>query len=344
MVVAKGISRQTYVDLWKEHQNFAEVARILGVNRKTVEDHVKRWLAENKIEANYDTEVDAKTPKQAWDEHTPVFERRISALMKKRWPKIQRTSAGAYVIFHATDEHLDDDACPLKIIEDDIKASHGMGAIMAHGGDLLNNWPMAGRLAKLWAEQTATRPDGLLRAQHFIDLFKPDVWTQGNHEAFNPYLDDLFKTWLSKKTIIGDWSATFQVISPGGRTLRAILSHKFQKGGSWFHKTHGHIREMLEGEPADLLMDGHLHSDGVLDHTLPERQHAALCVASSGYKVADKFAHTISKGGNMPKLRGRAHWIVVDPQADFDANFCSAFKDPLQAEAYLNGLQNLRAA
>ena len=96
-------------------------------------------------------------------------------------------------------------------------------------------------------------------------------------------------------------------------------------------------------EEADLLMDGHLHSDGVLDHTLPERGHSALCVASAGYKVVDKYAARISRGGKMPKLRGRAHWIVCDPYADKEASLCTAFKCPDQAEAYFNGLQNLRA-
>ena len=125
--------------------------------------------------------------------------------------------------------------------------------------------------------------------------------------------------------------------------MRAILSHKFQKGSSWFHKLHGAIREMLEGEEADLLMDGHVHSDGVLDHTLPERGHAALAVASAGYKITDKFAARISRGGKIPRLRGRAHWIVCDPMAEADASLCAAFKSPRQAEAYLSGLQNLRS-
>jgi hypothetical protein len=77
---------------------------------------------------------------------------------------------------------------------------------------------------------------------------------------------------------------------------------------------------------------------------LPERRIAATAVASAGYKLLDKWATRISKGGKIPKIKGRAHWIVGDPYADEDQTACVAFDCPRQAEAYFNGLQNLRAA
>jgi hypothetical protein len=291
----------------------------------------------------YNMQAGEKTPEQAWDDHESAFEFKASRIVANRWRTIDRPR-GPFVIYHSTDEHIDDDGAPLKLIKADIEAAHHLGAIMCHGGDLLNNWPMAGKLARLWAEQNCTLPDALKRAQHFIRLFRPDVWTDGNHEEMNPYLDQLFGEYLPKTIIRDNWTVNFIVKTPGGRDVRAVMSHKFQKGSSWFHKAHGHIREMLEGEEADLLMDGHLHSDGVLDHTLPERGHSSVCVASAGYKLVDKFAARISRGGVQMKMRGRAHWIVCDPQADYDASLVMPFKCPRQAEAALNGLQNLRAA
>lgn len=339
----KGITPEKYAEAMKLGGNYRQAARILGCNESSVRRMVQQIEEVEKLtDLSYKTDVPERTGQDAWDSHIGAFEARVSKIIKGRWPVIQRGS-GAYMVAHLTDQHLDDDAVPLYLIADDIKRSHAHDAIMVHGGDVLNNWPLAGRLAQEWANQNCTKSDGLLRAQYFFELMKPDVAVLGNHEAFNPYLDDLLKSFMPKTTIQGAWTANFLIKSTGGRDLRAIVSHKFQKGGSWFHKAHGHIREMLEGEEADLLMDGHLHSDGVLDHTLPERGHAALCVATAGYKLYDKYAERISKGGKIPKLRGRAHWIVVDPQAGFDMNFCTAFKDPDQAGAYMNGLQNLRA-
>lgn len=297
---------------------------------------------EGSLSQGYNLDIDEMTPQEAWDSHSGTFERAVSKVLRSRWRTLRRPK-GPFVLFHSTDEHIDDDTTPLKLIEADVRAAHEMGAIMCHGGDLLNNWPLAGRLAKKWAEQECTAPQALLRAQHFIDMFQPDFWTDGNHEEMNPYLSALFEQWMPKKTVKDYWSINFRV-EAGTRPVRVIMSHKFQKGSSWFHKAHGHIREMLEGEEADVLMDGHLHSDGVLDHTLPERGHSALCVASAGYKVTDQYAARISRGGKIPKLRGRAHWIVCDPEAEFDASLAVAFKCPRQAEAYLSGLQNLRAA
>lgn len=332
--------------------NYSAGAKKMNMDRMTFKRHVKEAMALNLSEVKaeeklaslgYDTQAEEKTPEDAWNEHAQVFERVYSETIAKRWRTIARPD-GPYCVFHTTDEHVDDDKTPLRLIEADIRAADEMGAIKCHGGDVLNNWPLAGRLARQWAEQQCTLPDALKRMQHFFHLLQPDVATMGNHEEMNPYLADLIKAALPQKCITDYWTVNFLVTVPKGRTLRAVLSHKFQKGSSWFHKAHGHIREMLEAEEADLLMDGHLHSDGVLDHSLPERGHAALCVASAGYKVLDKYAARISKGGKAPKLRGRAHWVIVDPQADYDANFCTAFKDPRQAEAYLSGLQNLRAA
>lgn len=291
-------------------------------------------------DAGYDLSYAEKTPEQAWREHTAAFERKVGKQLSKADQVTQRN--GPFVIYHSTDQHIDDDASALSVLAQDIEASHGMGAIMCHGGDLLNNWPLAGKLAKQWAEQSCTLPDALLRAQHFIGMFRPDVWVDGNHEEMNPYLVNLFDGWLPKSTLRDYWRCDFTVKVPGGRDCRVALSHKFQKGSSWFHQMHGHIREMLQSEERHLYMDGHYHSDGVMHHSLPERGHSALLVASAGYKMVDKWASRISRGGKVPKVFGRAHWIVVDPYSE--ADMCHAFKCPQQAEVYFNGLQNLRAA
>lgn len=293
-------------------------------------------------DAGYDLSYADRTPEQAWSEHASAFERKVSKQLARNEQTLSRS--GAFVIYHSTDQHIDDDASALNVLQADIRASHDLGAVMCHGGDLLNNWPLAGKLAKQWAEQACTLPDALLRAQHFIDIFKPDAWVDGNHEEFNPYLVQLFDGWIPKATIRDYWRCDFTVTVKGGRDCRVALSHKFQKGGSWFHGAHGHIREMLQSEERDLYMDGHFHQDAVMQHTLPERGHSALLVASAGYKMIDKWASRISRGGKVPKVLGRAHWIVVDPFADEGECMAQAFKSPRHAEAYFNGLQNLRAA
>lgn len=337
-------------DLWRGgggNLSPSEIEQHLGLTKEQVKSRLKRAkkvLRESSFEAleraGYELADADETPKQAWDSHVATFEREVAKARASKWKAIKRD--GPFCIFHSTDEHVDDNKSALKLIEQDIAAAHELNSIMVHGGDVLNNWPVAGRLAKQWAEQQCTLPSALKRLQYFIEIFKPDVWIDGNHEEMNIYLVNLIDEYLPKDIIRDYWTARFEVKTPN-ITARCAVSHKFQKGSSWFHKLHGHLREMLEGEPVDLLMDGHLHSDGVLDQTLPERNQAALCVASAGYKVLDKYAARISKGGTTPKIRGRAHWIVCDDQAPYESNLFTAFKGPTQAEAYLSGLQNLRA-
>lgn len=292
-------------------------------------------------EAGYDTERPAKTPAEAWAEHRDAFERKVSKTSKDH--VIQRADCSPFVIYHVTDPHLDDDATPLALIEADIQASHEMGAIMIHGGDALNNWPSGGRLAAKWGEQACTLEDSLLRLRHYIDMLRADVWVDGNHEEMSTHLPHLIAEMLAGSSTIRDyWRADVTIKSPGGRDLRLAVSHKFSKGKSWFHALQGHIREALEGPAIDLLLDGHMHQAGVLEQHLPERGTTTLCVASAGYKVVDNFATRISRGGKSPRIRGRAHWIVVDPLAPAGAALCTAFSEPEQAAAYKTGLEMAR--
>lgn len=330
-----------YIESFGRLGSYVAVARAFGVNESTVRRAIRAAKAvEPLTAAGYQITGAERTPEQAWRAHVGAFEHKVGRQVAKLGSTLRRT--GPFVIFHATDEHIDDDASALNLLEADIQASHEMGAIMCHGGDLLNNWPLAGRLAKQWSEQSCTLPDALLRAQHFISIFRPEVWVDGNHEEMNPYLVNLFDQWLPKGIVRDYWRADFSVSVPGGRDFRVALSHKFQKGGSWFHANHGHIREMLESDERDLYIDGHFHQAGVMQHYLPERDHHALLVASAGYKLIDKYATRISRGGKMPRILGRAHWIVVDPFTD--GPMAQAFTDPALAEAYLGSLQNLRAA
>jgi hypothetical protein len=347
------------LQVWRANDcNAAKSADAMNVNYDTFKTRLRKAKQMEKLNENptqatqnlgqlgYNLAAPDLTPEMAWESHASTFERSFSEATKEQWQTIHRPS-GAYVVAHFTDPHVDDNSTPLRLLQADIEASHQMGAIMCHGGDLLNNWPMAGKLAKQWAKQECTLPAALLRAQHYMNMMKPDVWVDGNHEEMNggPYLDRLFDEWLSVSApeVIRDyWTARFIVQPKGGRALKFVLSHKFQKGSSWFHPHHGVIRESLEGEEADVFMEGHRHISGIIYHTLPEREKNVIGVASAGYKMIDKYAARISRGGVIPKFKGRCHWIVCDDQAESNEWAGKVFDSARQADAFLNGLQNLR--
>jgi hypothetical protein len=211
-----------------------EIAQQLGIGRAGT---LNQWLAKNGYQYQRDTlasvgydlsKTGERTPRDAWDAGKDVLERVVADTLAKQWRQIDRGS-GPFALFHCTDQHLDGDACPLRLLEADIQAAHALDAVMVHSGDLLNNWPMAGKLAKMWAEQQCTKSDALLRAQHFIEIFRPDVWVDGNHEEMNPYLDALFKEWLPATCLADYWSVGFEVVTPGGKPIRVNAAHKFEK-------------------------------------------------------------------------------------------------------------------
>lgn len=334
-----------YRELVERHGSIREAARQSGIPYTTLQENHSRRPSK-KIpdralsQLGYNLADFEISKEEAWSSHVRAFEVKVGASLASQWQTIKRPS-GPFVIFHCTDPHVDDDGSALNLLSEDIRASHDLDAIMCHGGDLLNNWPMAGRLAQQWAHQTCTMPSALKRAEHYIDIFKPDVWVDGNHEEMNPYLDSWIKDKLPKNVITDYWVCNFQVKAGRSDPFKAVLSHKLGKGSSWFHKLHGHLREMMEGQEADLYMDGHLHCDGVIDHSMPERGMNAVGVASGGYKLADKYARRISKSSGEIKIRGRAHWMVCDPDAEFDESRVTAFKSARHASAMLSGLQNL---
>jgi hypothetical protein len=348
----KGYNAAIYLEAYERLGSLRAVARELNVNESTVREAVRRGKlnpAQAKAQdampfaaAGYDLARENESPAEAWNAHVDTFERTFAQQTKSHWAKVARP-AGPFVVFHCTDPHVDDNATPLRLLEADIAAAHEMGSVMVHGGDLLNNWPMGGRLAKQWAAQECTAPRALLRARHYIDLLKPDVWVDGNHEEMNPYLATLIEQWLPEKTIKDYWTARVTVEPDGGDPLRLVVSHKLQKGASWFHPSHGALREGMEGEEADLYLEGHIHVSGIMYRTLPERRHSFVAVSSAGYKTVDKYAARISRGGVIPKIKGRCHWIVCDDQAPENAWRSIAFDDASRAEAYLSALQNLRA-
>jgi hypothetical protein len=356
MATTKGFTGAQYAEVYKRLRSYAAVAREFGVVESTVRAAIKRHAHAEREgvhhpqpleDAGYEFEAPDMTKEQAWDSHADTFERTFAKAQSEHWAIIKRPK-GPYGIFHCTDPHVDDNATPLRLLANDIKAAQEMDCIMCHGGDLLNNWPTAGRLAKKYATQECTLPAALLRAEHYIDLMKPHVWTDGNHEEMNggPILESLFQQWLDRvphKVIRDYWTARFVVQPKGGRKIRVTLSHKFQKGRSWFHPHHGVIREVMEGEMSDIYMEGHLHIAGVLYRAFPERNVSTIAISSAGYKLVDSFAARISRGGIVPKVAGRAHWVICDDQADDDTYAGKAFENPVEAEAYLSALQNLRA-
>ena len=347
MAQNRGLGYAAYKEAFDRLGSFKAVARELNVHASTVAGCLKRERKDSPVApleaAGYDLAREEETPADAWSAHVNTFERTFAEYTKNHWAKIARPP-GPFVIFNCTDPHVDDNATPLRLLEADIRAAHDMGAVMVHGGDLLNNWPMAGKLAKQWAKQECTAPRALLRAQHYIDLMQPDVWVDGNHEEMNPYLSTLIEQWLPAKTIKDYWTARVIVEPKGGEALRLVVSHKLQKGASWFHPSHGALREGMEGEEADVYLEGHIHVSGIMYRSLPERQHNFLAVSSAGYKIIDRYAARISRGGVIPKIKGRCHWIVVDDQPPEGAWQAMAFDDASRAEAYLSALQNLRAA
>ena len=137
--------RSVVADFYLRGEPLTEAARVLGIRIGTLREWVSQnggpdtLLATAPLAAlGYDTATPERRPEDAWAAGTETFDRTLSKAVAKRGRTVKRPR-GPVVIFHSTDEHVDDNATPLRLIEHDVNAAKDLNAVMCHGGDLLNN-------------------------------------------------------------------------------------------------------------------------------------------------------------------------------------------------------------
>ncbi len=335
------------VEAFRKHGGVRAAAEALGMDRRGLQ----RLLRRAEVVQPGCTSVGSARSDDS-PPHEPI-DRPVEEVLAERVARITRRSeesietpvvgcpSGPFVVWHCTDEHLDDNGSRIDALADDMGAARRLSASRLCGGDILNNWPLGGRLAGKWAEQEATLPEGLALAKWSLNHYPPDVYAFGNHEKMNAYLKEWLLEVMPRRTVVGWWSVRFVYRPAQGRSFVVTLAHDFSQGKSWFHPLHGHIREDLESGSSDIYLAGHLHCEGSMAFTNAKTGRRPLFCRSRGYKQFDGFATQIGKGGNAGG--GHSTWLVLDPREDCDERAMFAFADWRGAEAMLNGLVNLQA-
>src|SRR5690606_10644871 len=102
-------------DLRNGGMSWTEVGRLMGISGEAARSHAKRAKKSHAVEmlssSGYDLNNVERTPEDAWRSHVSAFERKVGKTIAAKDQVIKRT--GPFVIFHATDEHIDDDASAL---------------------------------------------------------------------------------------------------------------------------------------------------------------------------------------------------------------------------------------
>ena len=233
------------------------------------------------------------------------------------------------------DPHLDDDHCDIAALEHDLKTvGKTKGMYAGHVGDLTNNW--VGRLAKLYAYQSATFNDGLRLTEWMLGLCPNLFVVAGNHDLWNQGGDLLrFVTRQANVGVVKSHGARLALRWTNGAELRLHCRHDFP-GKSQYSDTHGMKRELLFGHRDHILVAGHTHVDEArCEPSVDGDVHWLFRV--SGYKRVDEYAkeHNFRSKRMAPSVT-----VVLDPCAAVPAERVKPFWCVERAADYLTWLRH----
>jgi hypothetical protein len=189
-----------------------------------------------------------------------AFFRKQKRWQKKRVSIVPVSIAGPIAVAHFGDPHVDDDGCNWPELMRALRVvASTPGMYAGNIGDTTNNWPMAGRLARLWGQQGTTIPEAIRLARW---LYRSAPWlyyVAGNHDKWNNGGDTLrYLTRGARISVLAKSVARIELRFPRGEPIRIIARHDF-KGSSIWNRAHGAMRESKLNPWADIYVAGHRH-------------------------------------------------------------------------------------
>ncbi len=328
-------------------RNQTRTAEALGIARSTVQYHLKK-AAEWGLSTDSESPVIDTLP--ANDIPTPDiieglktrFTRRQVHDQAKKWRKVMLPSDLPYAVGLMGDPHVDDNGCHWPALADDCAImARTPGYYAINLGDSHNNWPWAGRLARLYAEQDTSRETALKLVEW---LFRDSgvTWLAiilGNHDLFVGDGDVLEYLGRGAALTTEKWVAQLSLTSPNGRVCRLDARHN-HKGTSIYNDLHGQMRHLKFGGGPNIphiVAGGHIHTWAMFQHEDPLKEgHVWWAVRARGYKVIDNHAERL---GFSSQAEGMTITAVINPGARTQAGFVHCFADVGEAADYLTFLR-----
>lgn len=261
------------------------------------------------------------------------FEARKANHKAKLWQPIQLNTNDPIVIAFVGDPHLDDDGCNIPLLRQHVELMKRENVFAVNIGDTTNNW--TGRLMRLYAKQETS----LKTARRYADWFMHDaginwlVWLIGNHDEWENGAEILARM-NTNKIVMENWEARFRVLFKNGFEVPIWASHDF-KGNSQWNGLHGPMKAAMMRGGAGVYACGHKHCWGMHAEEVSDTGTVFHVLRARGYKFMDDYA----KVGNFPENKlGATMAVVIDPEAETQAEAITAFNDLEKAVTYRDAL------
>ena len=331
----------------KHNNNITEAAKDMGIARGTLAYRLRMagWertdaMIEGADESNSYTTADGEitipvlpdenlSPEELVERMTTSFNRKKENHESRRWIPIKVNSNMPIGLAWLGDPHVDDDGCDWPTLRRHVKLIQETEGF--HGcsiGDVSNNW--VGRLAALYANQSATAQEAWKLVEWLIKEIDPLILIAGNHDMWSGAGDPV--NWMKKPhTVYEDWSARIELRFRNGSSTRLIAAHDMA-GHSMWNQLHGPTKMARFQQNADFYIAGHKHTWALSQIELPEANRTPWLARARGYKFFDDYAVKLS----LEEQRyGHSIAMIIDPNEDDPVRRVTCFADLEEGADYL---------
>lgn len=237
------------------------------------------------------------------------------------------------------DPHLDSAGCNHAQLWRDMALLRAAKVRAVNMGDILDNWPTGGKLAKKLHHSPLTRPEALALARKFIvdTGVRFDAHILGNHDEWPG--DDyaaLLSGWAAEaSTRLVPWGLTITYVC--GETEFRIQAHHDFTGHSMYNPLHGLMRRAREEGRCHLYVAGHRHNAATGGYEDGHRGKRYNFMRVKGYKEGDEYAFV---KGYAEQREGHSGLAVFNPWAETLEGQCRTFLDIADGVAFLEALRN----
>ena len=340
----------------------SEVARLQGIDRRKVEHLVicghqrygiglhiplrsKKHLVSDVMQhrvAN-ETKPEAPTlpdlPDDDISDHEIIdlmcrrYSKRAQHQAAKKWFKIQMPDDKPFAIWWWGDPHLDNNGTNWPLLREHAELAKTEGVYSINLGDVLDNWPHASRLIRLYAHSDTSVETARKLARWFLKAsgIRWLVWLMGNHDSWGGHTTtDWLREVGGSSVAMEEWGAKFVLACPSYE-FKIHASHDFP-GHSMWNSLHGAQKKATMGEEADIYACGHKHNWAIHREENAERGFTYSIVRARGYKYIDDHA---DKLGYAPQQHGASVVSVFIPKTGRHYNF----EHPEDGLAYLRAMR-----
>ena len=233
------------------------------------------------------------------------------------------------------DPHIDDDGCDIAQLERDAKIVRDTEGLWGLNiGDSTNNW--AGRLAKLYSEQSTSQSEAWRLAEWFLGMVPWLAIIGGNHDGWSGAGDPL--RWILKHCTYEPFQARIALDFPSGKQIVINARHDFA-GHSMWNPAHGPMKAAQMGFRDHVLIAGHKHQSGYGLIKCPSTGRVNHAIRVASYKIHDRYGKQL---GLPDQNIAPCVTIILRPEAD-ERGMVTVFHDIEAGAEYLTWLRNRTA-